>query len=159
MKALAVLGVLFAMWFSAVWQQSAAGTLGVFGLKPDFMFIVIVLVAIRSRPSVAAVTGFFGGLLQGGPAGANLTAYCLTRMVVAFACAFIARTGLSLNPLSVAGLTVASTAVAQLVLLFLAPPPDIGVFLGATLGTAIYNGVVAGLIDALLRRTLEKQVD
>lgn len=159
MRIIQVLLVLFGIWFGAVWQQSAAGELLLLGCKPDLVLVVVVLAALRTRPAWAASTGFLAGLMQGGPAGANLTAYCFTRTTVAFACSFVGRSGLSLNPFSVAGLCAVATIVAQLVLLFLAPPPDIGRFLGATMGSAIYNGVVAGLIDAILRKTLEKQVD
>lgn len=151
--------VVVGLWLAAIWQQSTIGDITLLGQKSAPLLIIVVLVGLRTRPGWAAVVGFAAGLLQGGPAGANLTAYCLSRTVVAFACSFVSRTGLSLNPFSVGALCAGATIFAQLSLLFLAPPPDIGRFLGATMGTAIYNGVIAGLMEAILRKTLEKPVD
>jgi hypothetical protein len=49
------------------------------------------------------------------------------------------------------------TIVAQLILMFFAPPPGIASFLGATIGSAMVNGVLAVPVHALLRRILGPQ--
>jgi hypothetical protein len=152
---LAVLG----LWSAAVWQQSIVGQNLFLGVRPEPVLLVVFLVAIRVRPGLAAVFGFFAGLVQGASAGADLTALALSRTLMAFVVAFVARSGLQIVPVITGFIAAVATAAAQLALMFMAPPPDIGRFLGATLGTAIYNGVFAGLIDALLRRTLDPQVD
>lgn len=81
--------------------------------------------------------------------------YIVSRTVAAFALASASRSGLSVGIL-VAGLLCAGmTVVAQLLLLFLAPPRDMLSFIGATIGTAVYNGVLAMPMYSLLRRFAE----
>jgi rod shape-determining protein MreD len=109
-------------------------------------------VALLSTPLGGAWAGFFSGLLQGALAGANLTAYVISRILPAFGIAWMSDLDIRIAP-AVAGLIVAAaTLVSQLLLMFLAPPPQILSFLGATIGTAMYNGVLAIPVYSLLRR-------
>ncbi|MBS1723754.1 MAG: hypothetical protein JSS66_12465 [Armatimonadetes bacterium] len=159
MTALRVLGVALALWAACVWHQSFLGQTLLLGQRPDLVLVIVVLTALHTRPAVGALTGFVGGLLLGASAGADMTALTATRAVIGFAVSFVAKTGFQTIPITVGLVTAAATLVAQVALLFMAPPPDIGRFLAATMGTAIYNGVVAGLLDALLRRIVNSEVD
>jgi rod shape-determining protein MreD len=159
MTALRVTLAVLALWASAVWQLSLVGQNLFLGIRQEPVLLVVFLVAVRVRPGLAAGFGFVAGLIQGAAVGADLTALALSRTLMAFVVSFVARSGLQIVPIVMGLIAALATAGAQVALMFMAPPPDIGRFLGATLGTAIYNGVVACLLDALLRRTLDPQVD
>lgn len=159
MTALRVILTVLAAWFAVVWHASFAGQTALLGQKPDLGLLVIGLVGLRSRPGIGALCGFLIGALEGGVAGANLTALAASRALLAFACSWVGRTGLQLTPWVTAIVVALGTVAAQALLLLMAPPADIGSFLGATLGTAIYNGVFAAFLDALLRRTLDPRTD
>ena len=88
-----------------------------------------------------------------------MTALTISRTALGFGLSFLRLSGTQLTSVHVSIITAVGTAICQILLLFMAPPPDIGAFIGATIGTAIYNGVFAGLIDLILRRTMEPQVD
>lgn len=159
MTILRVVLAVLSLWIALVWHISLAGQSLFLGHKPDLTLIVVCLVAIRVRPAVGAGFGFLAGMAQGGAAGANLTALAVTRTLLGFASAFVARAGLQFSPYMAAVVVLVGTVCVQILFMIMAPPPDIGRFLAATLVTAIYNGVLAGLIDALLRRTLDPRVD
>ncbi len=159
MKVAKVALALLCLWLGSVLHESFLGRTAILGMQPDFVTLIVLLAAVRTRPGVAALTGFVGGLLLGGPAGADLSAYLVSRTLAAFGVSFAVLTGIQITSWSTAALVLVGTAVSQVLFLFLAPTPDIARFLGVTIGTAITNGVVAGFLDALLRRTLEKQVD
>lgn len=150
---------LFAAWLAAVWHSSFTGQSLLMGMRPDLGILFVCLVSVRCRPGIGAAYGYLVGSLQGGAGGANFTAWAASRTLLGFACAWIGRSGIQLTPWVTAALVGAATIVAQGLLLLMAPTPDIGRFLGATLGTAIYNGVFAALLDALLRRTLDPRTD
>ncbi|HRF58299.1 MAG TPA: hypothetical protein PLH94_00130 [Fimbriimonadaceae bacterium] len=139
-------------WIMATLEQALAPKLSVFGCPPDFLMVMGASIALLSTPLGGAWAGFFSGLLQGALAGANLTAYVISRILPAFGIAWMSDLDIRIAP-TVAGLIVAATTlVSQLLLMFLAPPPQILPFLGATIGTAMYNGVLAIPVYSLLRR-------
>lgn len=159
MNALKVAGVVVLLWVTACWNQSDAGRSLLFGHRFNPMLVVLVIASVRSRPGVAAFFGFMAGVLTAGPAGADMTALALSRTAAAFLTSLVVGLGLQVGSLLVGLVAIVFTLVAQTGLLFMAQPPDIGAFLGVTIGTAIYNGVVAASCDALLRRWLDPPVD
>jgi hypothetical protein len=156
---LRVVVALAVLWLAAVWQLSMVGQGYFLGVRLEPALLVLTLVSLRVRPALGAAYGFLCGLVQGGAAGADLTALALSRTLVGFAVSWVASSDVQFVPVVTGIVALAATVAAQLALMFVAPPPDIGGFLAATLGSAIYNGVVAGLIDAFLRRTLDPKVD
>lgn len=87
-------------------------------------------------------------------AGANLAHYAVSRTVAGFAGASSRAIGFEIN-IAVVGVTAAlMTLVAQTVFMFLAAPKGIAAFLGDTIGSAVYNGVLAIPTYLLLRRVL-----
>lgn len=150
---------LVAVWLAVMWHSSVTGQKLFLGQKPDLVLIAVCLVGIRSRPALGAGYGFLAGALQGGAAGADLTALAATRTLLGFGSSWVARSGLQFSPLVVGVVVAIGTLLAQGLFLIVAPPSDIGAFLGATLGTAIYNGVLASLLDAVLKRTLDPRTD
>ena len=121
------------LYLAAVLQQAAAPRWSIFGATPD---------------------GFFFGLVQGCLPTANVTHYVVSRTLAGYGIA--KANSLRLNPsLGLAfGTAAVATIVAQVIWMFIAAPPDIGGFLGDTIVSAMYNGVLAMPLYALLKRIL-----
>ncbi|MBS1704789.1 MAG: rod shape-determining protein MreD [Armatimonadetes bacterium] len=135
-----------------VLQHGLAPYLALFGVRPDFLIVFTAMLALFLRPSSGAATGFFFGLAQGTLAGANLSQYVLTRALTGFACSFVRNSQIELGAPAAGLVAAAATAISQFLLMLVAPPPAIGPFIQATIGTAIYNGVIAMPLYVLLRR-------
>lgn len=147
-----VVGAAGFLYIAAVLQQSLSPAISFGPVRPDFFLIVMLPMALFCNSTGAIWCGFFAGLLHGGLAGANLTHYVLSRVCAGAAIANVRQLGLQVS-LPIAGLMVAGgTVVAQILLLFLAPRGAILPYLGATIGTAFYNGVLGTLVFALLKK-------
>lgn len=141
------------LWLAGVLQQGLAERLAIFGVAPNFLLIALGPMALLSRPSVGGTMGFFAGLIQGALAGANLTHYVISRTLAGFLTSLGNQLDIRLA-LTVAGLACAATTfIAQLILMFLAPPSgSLIAYLFGSLGMALYNGVLAIPLYSLLRR-------
>lgn len=142
------------VWLAAGLQLIAT-RMAVFGAVPDFVLVAVIVLSLFGTRSVDTGIGFVGGLFQGAMAGANLAGYVVSRTVTAFLVGWLGRAQLNASYWLAALVAVFGTMVAQILLLFVAPTPAIGSFLLATIGTAIYNGVLAMPVFALLRRVLD----
>ncbi len=150
-----VVGALAALLVAAAVQQSVLMRWGLLGQVPGPVLLVVVIAALGLRPGGAALFGALAGVVEGASAGADLTALALTRAGVAFLVAWAPLLGFAVTPGSAGLLALVGTLLAQGGMLLLAPPTDLGRALGATIGTAIYNGVLAVVLGFLLRRALE----
>jgi rod shape-determining protein MreD len=135
--------------------QLVASRFGVFGVSPDFVIVVIVCLSLFSSRAGASGVGFIGGLIQGAAAGSSLAGYVLSRSIVGFCVGWTANAELNKSLYIAPFVAAVATIVGQIILLFTAPTPAIGSFLVATIGSAIYNGVIAVPVFALLRRLLD----
>lgn len=147
-----ILGYGFLFWLAAVSQQALAPSLALGAVRPDFLLVVSLVLSIQARTTGALTLGFVAGVIQGALAGANLTHYVLSRVGAGAALAGLKSLGIEVSGLMAGVLVAAGTVVAQILLMFLAPPGAILPFLGATIGTALYNGVLGALLHALLKR-------
>jgi rod shape-determining protein MreD len=145
-----------ALWLGAVLQQSL-GRYGILNARPDYLLVMLSCLCLYASRSGGALAGFAAGLLSGAITGANLTQYIFSRTVAGFGDAWARHLGLDPNAVTAAVNSFFMTVVAQLILMFFAPPPGITSFLGATIGSAMVNGVLAVPVNALLRRILGPQ--
>ena len=141
-------------WAAAVLQQAVAERIEIKSARPDFLLVVALVSAVFYQPRIAAVLGFVAGVLYGGIAGADLGGYAVSLTLVAFAVGYLSGLELDVKPWYV-GLTVAGGSLAaQFLMMIPAPPPEIGPYVGATIFSAMYNGVLAIPIYVLIRRSL-----
>lgn len=147
-----ILGAAAAMWLAAVLDQALGGRMAIAGVRPDLMLAALGPLALLSRPAGGAALGFASGILQGALAGANL-AHCVASRVAA-GWLISGTGGLGIRPGAMLAFASGATGtiVARLCLMLLAPPPSLLPYLGATIGVAAYNGVLAIPVDAVLRR-------
>lgn len=150
--------IVLIFWLAAALQQAGADSLTLWGMRPDFLLVLCTSASLIVGPGVAARYGFAAGLIYGALAGANLTHYVISRTVASFLIAQSGRFEFQVGLWSAGIIVGLGTLLAQLLLMLLAPPPDIWPFLRATMGTATYNGVLAVPIYALLRRILLPKV-
>jgi rod shape-determining protein MreD len=146
-----------AIWVGAVLQQSLSSRIGIFGARPDFLLIILSCLSLYASRVGGAFIGFFTGLATGAITGSNMSQYIFSRTLTGFLDAWSRNLGFDPNAIVAAANAFAVTIFAQLILMFFAPPPGIAAFLGATIASAMVNGVLAVPVHALLRRILGPQ--
>lgn len=152
MNASRILAALLGVYLAAVLQHSLAPRMAILGAQPDFFLVFVCGFAPYSRPSGGILLGGLAGLFQGGLPSANVAHYVISRALTGFAVSAANGLRLAPTPLIAAGTAAIGTLFAKLVWMFLAGPPHIGAFLGDTIRTAMYNGVLAVPLYALLKK-------
>jgi hypothetical protein len=148
---------LIIVWVASVLQQAVAHRMAIFGAAPDFLLMVMSCLCLYASRTGGALIGFFCGFAAGAITGANLSHFIFSRTIAGFCDAWSRNLGLDPNAIVAAVNAFVVTVFAQVILMFLAPPPGIAAFLGATIGSATVNGVLAVPVHALLRRIIGPQ--
>lgn len=122
----------------------------------DAIVIVVVSFGLLSRPAAGALLGFFAGFLYGGIAGVSLAHYIFSLSIVGY----LAGVASSWEPTPRTGMLFVAigTVVFRLILMFTSPQSEIGSLIQATIMSALYNGVLAWPVYALLRRMLRPTI-
>jgi rod shape-determining protein MreD len=140
-------------WLLGVLDFGLAPHMALFGIRPDFLLLgTIIFSQLLSRPASAGV-GFFAGLINGA-IGANLTHYVLSRTVTAFAGSWFRASQRGQSTVQIMVTVFIGTIFCNFIFLFTAAPHNVGRFLADTIIAAIYNGVLAAPLYALLSRYL-----
>lgn len=145
----------FCLWMAGGCQQSVAPHIRILGASPDFLLISLSCLCLMGNRKAGVTLGFAAGLLQGALAGANLTAYVITRTLSGFLIGWFNDLEMEANPVLAFFVTSAVTVFAQLLLLFGAPRGSVFGFLGGTLIGAVTNGVLAIPVYVVLKRILD----
>jgi len=135
--------VSLALWIATGLQMSLAHRWEIAGARPDFLLTVVVALSQLSSMRGALWIGFFAGVLQGGISGANLTHYVASRMVGGAVAASLHHVGFGSGPATVGAFALAACLAAQLVLMFLAPQPEVLAFLVQSLKSSVLNAALA----------------
>jgi rod shape-determining protein MreD len=138
--------------YAAAAFQQALGSEKLFEAGPDYLLLALSGLCLFARPNAGAVIGFLDGWLHGALSGVHLWQHVLVRTLAGYALARIVEFGVERSWLSAALAGIAVVLSTRLAFMFLAPPSQIGPFLGDTLGTAVYNGVIAIPLYAVLNR-------
>ena len=142
------------LWIAAVCEQCLANRMLLLGQRPDFLLATMTPLALCLAGTGPIWIGFLAGLLQGGISGANLVHYVISRTLSGYGLVLFRGLELDTGVIIVVIATALVTVLSQLLLMLLAPPPALTPFLAATIGTAVYNGVLAFPIYAVLRKLL-----
>lgn len=143
------------LYLFAVLQQTLPARIAILGARPDFLLLLSIVYSFFLPRSLGAGFGFLCGMFHGALAGVSIAAYISSRSIAAFCAAWSKDLRYELNLAAVAFVTGITTVVAELTWLLISPQPGIGAFLGATIGTAVYNGVLAAPLYALLKRVVD----
>lgn len=146
------------LWASGVLQHSVAPNVGVMGAHPNFLLATIGAMACFVTRAGGLWLGFGAGLIEGCVVGANLSHYIVSRTLCGFVSGW--SNDLKFAPGIVTAFASAflGTLFGQTILMFLTAPKDIAGFLTATIVTAVYNGVLAMPLNAILGRILDSVV-
>lgn len=141
------LGVLLDNSVSSGWRIGLA--------TPNFGIIFFGIGCLFLSVKGSTALGLWSGLLIGAVSGANLFAYVFSRSIAGFASYLARLSGIQFVPISAGIFVLIFTVFIQILTMFVAPPPAIAQFLLATIVSAIYNGVLAAPLFALLSRVFQ----
>jgi hypothetical protein len=140
-----------ALYLAAASQQ-ALSRWTFLGGAPDYMILALSVLCLFTSRSGGAALGFFDGWLYAALDGSNMWQYVMTRTIAGYLISWIAESGIERSMFSALLAGFLGVLVCKLSLMFLAPPPALAAFLGDTIRTAVYNGVLAMLFYAALNR-------
>ncbi len=143
-----------AVLYMAGAAQQALSRWTVFDGRVDFLLLALSSLCLFTNRRFGAVLGFFAGWLYGAIDGANCWQYIASRAVGGFLIAWIAETGIEKSLFSAFLAGIVGVLLCQIGLMFLAPPWSVSHYLGDTIKTAVYNGVLALPVYACLNRIL-----
>lgn len=151
-----VIAAIFALLIATVLQQGILNRYLILGSQVDLPLVVVMIFALISRPAAAGAFGLLSGILTGGLSGVTLTYYALSRVVGGY----LLGTRTETEPdYRMGAIWVAiGTLVSKIIMILLAPPPAVMPALGATILSAVYNGVVALPVFALIQRLFRPKV-
>lgn len=151
-----IISAIVMLLIATVLQQGFLGRYLLFGSQMELPLVVVLSFALVSRPAAGGALGLLSGVLTGGLSGVTLTYYALSRVIGGY----ILGTRADSEPDYRAGAAwvAAGTLISKLIMILLAPPPAVMPALGATILSAVYNGVVAIPVFALIQRLFRPKV-
>jgi rod shape-determining protein MreD len=143
------------LWLAGASQQGVAFQVSAGGVGPDYPLVVVVCASLFASRRNGSILGFLAGLIHGAIAGGHMAAYVVTRTLVGFVVGWFA--GMEFEGNIAVGfiVTAAATLTTQLTFLLLNPRGAIFASVLATIGSAMYNGVLAIPLYALLKKVLD----
>ena len=132
--------------------MAAATSFSIFQVSPDFLVALTCVLGLMSSSRTGITLGFIAGLLMGSITGANMWQYVLSRILIGLAAGWISDQRFQTNPVAAGVVCSVGTLIGQIILMFVAPPPAILPYLTATIGTAIYNGVIGMLFCLVIEK-------
>ena len=152
MKSYHPLIIAIGLYLAIVAQVSIAPAVAPFGCVPDFLLLALGLFSMRGGRLSGAMIGFFAGILYGGVAGANIQLYVFSRVIAGLLIGSVSSMELDSSFLLASIVSVFTVLIGQGIMILLAPHPNLIGLVGATIETAVYNGVLAIPVYALLKR-------
>lgn len=146
-------------WLIAVLQQSIVDRIQIGGAQPDLLLVLALATAVMFAPRFAALFGFLAGVIHGAIIGADLAHVTISYTIVAYCAGFLSWLEMDIRVWYVALVTLGGSIVASLLMMIPAPPEHFWPFLGDTILSATYNGVLAIPLYALLKRILHPKVN
>jgi len=143
------------LWVAAGIQFGLVPSLSGRYVAPDLLLVAMIVVSTFATRRGGAWVGFLSGVLTGGILGVNMASVTFVRTLAGFSVAALSRSGMDRNSSTIAFVSAGTTLVVQLITLFIAPKPAIGVALLATILSAVVNGALSLPIFALLSRVMD----
>lgn len=126
------------------------------GAQLNLPVVVLLVFGIISRPAAGGALGLLSGVLTGGLSGATLMHYCLSRVLAGYLMGVQSKNEPE-HWTAIFWIFVGSL-ISNSVLIFLAPPNPLLPAVGATILSAVYNGVVAIPMFSLVARLFRPRV-
>jgi rod shape-determining protein MreD len=155
---LRLLRTLLVFYVLIVLQTTLGGAIGVQGIRPDFLLIAVLLIALHEGAAGGAVAGFVAGLFVDLNSVNTLGITSLANGLVGFATGTIADRLVRTSWITRCALAFAATALRdQLVVTFAMSggvAEAIRFFFRSALAAGLYTALVAPLLMALIERTI-----
>lgn len=141
-------------------QSTVFSQLELLGVKPELMYLVVILIAILEGPTEGVVVGFVGGMLQDFLLNLPKGLTALTLTLLGYGMGLARQYITSPSPLLPTILVGVGTAIGVLfyqVMGFLLGQIEepISIALKVTLLTALYNAVLTPIVFPVIRRLVE----
>jgi rod shape-determining protein MreD len=151
-----------ALLVALILQSSIAPYMAVFGVVPNFLFLIVITLALTEGPVAGAVSGFVGGLLFGLLGTSAVGPYALVLCVVGYVAGMLSANMFAegwLLPVSVVALASLTTEIAYGIVLAIlgSGTPFWGSLLTIMLPSAVYHTVLAVLVYPWLARVLRPE--
>lgn len=147
------------------WLVFATALQGVFGMRmsigfasPDFILLTAIFISLPKPQDHALIIGGISGLFHSAMLNEKLAAFVISRMGACFASKRLNEAILGGGVFTLIFVVFAGTLVSGLLYLFIGVPRDILSHLTDTIGSALYNGVIASLVYAVSRKRTTAQV-
>lgn len=155
-----VVGVALIIVTAVVLQSTVFTELRLFGVRPELLFMVTILLALLGGPSEGAIVGFAGGLAQDFMLNQPKGITALTLTLVGYAAGLARQYIVSPSPLLPTILVAAGTAAGLIfyqVVAFLLGQLDepFSYAVRVTLLTSLYGAILTPILYPLLRRIIE----
>jgi LytS/YehU family sensor histidine kinase len=151
-----VIGAIIFLCLAAILQSGIFDRYTLLGAHVNLPVVVMLCFGLISRPAAGGGLGLLSGILTGGLSGATLMHYAVSRVLAGYLVGTQSKNEPELR-LAVFWVFVGSL-ISQTVLILLAPPNPLLPAVGATILSAVYNGVVAIPMFALVARLFRPKV-
>jgi len=134
------------IWLCAGLQQGLSHRMSIFGAQPDFLIVFACIMGLMVEARSALILGAAIGFVESAVVGSDMWQFVLTRMLAAWLCAFLVESRFQRNFGVAAAAVLVCSLICGIVFMIIAPQPNIGGTLKATIITALYNAVLALLV-------------
>lgn len=131
------------LWLCTALQIGLSPHWVVFGCQPDFLLVALACLCFYTARAGGATLGFVSGFLYGAMVTTNMAGYVISRTLAGFMTGWFNALEMKPNAVVASVTAIAVTLLARLTLVLLTPPPSLWPFLKATIGSSIYNGILA----------------
>ena len=144
--------ILLSVYIAAVLDATLAQRVAILGAAPSFLFLLIGQFTMSMTRGKAMMFGFLIGTIQGSLAGSDIQHFIAGGVIGGLICASASTVGFEYSLLAVVSVTTVASLIGLLVHVLVAPPPHVSRALLDTLIGAMYNGVLAVPVYALLHK-------
>lgn len=131
------------LWIGVAFDHALSNRWTILGAHPDLLLVFVGVIGLYLPMRGSLVYGFLAGAVFGGVGGGGLGSFSASRLLGSLVPSLANSIDLDRNLLAAVLSAVVTTLVSQVFLLFLDPPASILTFVGATIRTALYDGVLA----------------
>jgi hypothetical protein len=124
----------------------------------DPLLLATLLTATYIKPRWSGFLGLASGVIAAGLIGSDMTGIAISRAITVFILAKMCFRDTPVPPVTRAIFVLVATGLCRLLLMFMAPPPNLGDFLRVTIGTAAINGALAWLLGSWMHRLVFRRL-
>lgn len=142
------------LWICVAMQVGLSPHWIVWGCQPDFLLIALACLCLYTGRAGGATLGFASGFLYSAMANVNMLGLVASRSIAGFLTGWFNSLEMKPNAVVASVTAISITLIARLTLVLLTPPSSLWTFLKATIGSSVYNGILAVPMYLLVYRLM-----